>query len=61
MMFFLCVMNAVPPHLQGDVNETAHVKEGQDVELFCPVHATPPPAILWMKGSSILQETFITL
>ncbi|XP_063876640.1 hemicentin-1-like isoform X2 [Scylla paramamosain] len=49
----------VPPHLQGEVKENVHAKAGEDVELFCPVYATPQPSILWMNESSILQETFI--
>ncbi|MPC08143.1 Hemicentin-1 [Portunus trituberculatus] len=48
----------VPPHLQGEVKENVHAKAGEDVELFCPVYATPQPSILWMNESTILQETF---
>ncbi|XP_050723288.1 hemicentin-1-like isoform X2 [Eriocheir sinensis] len=48
----------VAPHLEEEVKEDVHVKAGEDVELFCPVYASPPPAVLWMKESSILQEAF---
>lgn len=57
-MCFLSLLPQVAPHLEEDVKEDMHVKAGDDVELFCPVYASPPPAILWMKESSILPESF---
>ncbi|XP_063600047.1 hemicentin-1-like [Penaeus indicus] len=48
----------VPPRFTesvvGDVNAVA----GEDVELFCPVHATPAPSVLWMRDSGIIQHSF---
>lgn len=55
------MMNVVAPYLEEEVKENIHVKAGEDVELYCPVYASPPPSILWMNESGILQETFTTM
>ncbi|XP_042230990.1 hemicentin-1-like isoform X2 [Homarus americanus] len=51
----------VPPRLVEEVDDVQYVVAGADVEFYCPVHATPTPSILWMKDTSIMQQTFTAL
>ncbi|XP_076053538.1 hemicentin-1-like, partial [Oratosquilla oratoria] len=48
----------VPPRLNQEVESDVHVSEGGRVVLHCPAHGTPAPSILWIKDSSILEQSF---